>query len=58
MITGEHGWLYEVRGLQAAVESWAPGQHMWNVLRSTDLWAPLWVWSDWGEQQSLGRSWL
>lgn len=31
MITGEHGWLYEVWGLQAAVESWAPGQHMWDM---------------------------
>lgn len=23
--------VHEVRGLQAAVESWAPGQYMWDT---------------------------
>lgn len=28
---GEQGWLHETRGLHAAVESWAPEQHMWDT---------------------------
>lgn len=43
-------------GSSGELGSWAA--HVGHVLRNRDLWAPLWVWSDWGEQQSLGRSWL